>query len=234
MVGDQGVDGAAGADGGPDSSGGSSGGLLRGRRTHHPGRRLSQILADIAAEEGRERVSVADILAAMHGRAFGALMLIFAFPNILPSPPGLAGVLGLPLIFLSAQMMLGRMPWLPAFIGQRSVTRDAFAGLVDRAAPWLTRAERLLTQRLSRLASGAAERALGAVCLMLSLLLVLPVPFGNMLPSIAISLIGLGVLERDGVWVAAGIGGAAIAMAVVGGLAYAVVMSTVFLLGNAF
>jgi hypothetical protein len=197
------------------------------------GRRLSEILAEVAADD-RERVTLGDLLAEMHGRAFGALMLVFAFPNILPSPPGLAGILGLPLVFLSAQLMLGRPPWLPRFIADRSLSRAAFAGLVTRITPWLGRAERMLRERIWVLVSPAAQRVLGAVCLFLSLVLILPVPFGNMLPSIAICLLGLGMLERDGVWIIAGLIAGAVATAVVGAIAYALVKSAIFVLIGAF
>lgn len=81
----------------------------------------------------------------------------------------MSGVLGLPLLYLSFQMMLGRVPWLPRFIGHRSVPRDRFALLVDTAAPWLARAERLLRPRWSWLVNHRAERVIGAFCLLLLL-----------------------------------------------------------------
>ena len=125
-------------------------------------------------------------------------MLLFALPNVLPAPPGLSGVLGLPLLYLSVQMMLGRVPWLPGFIGDRAMPRDRFAQLVERLGPLLARAERLLRPRWSILVSHGAERVLGALCLVLAAVLALPIPFGNMLPAFAICLIALGILERDG------------------------------------
>lgn len=197
-------------------------------------KRLSEILQTVAQESTAERITVGDLLLAMQGRAIGALLLVFAFPNILPTPPGLAGILGLPLIYLSSQLMLGRMPWLPPFISNRSITRDTFVALVDRAVPWLARAERMLKQRLWVLTSPPAQRFIGAVCLILSLVLVLPIPFGNMLPSIAISILALGLLERDGLWIIAGLISSVISTAVVGSLAYALIKSAIFVLFNAF
>ena len=198
------------------------------------GRRMSEILRDIAAETGPDRITVADLLTAMEGRAFGALLLLFAFPNILPSPPGLAAILGLPLIYLASQLMLGRSPWLPNFIANRSISRVSFASVIVRATPWIARAERMLVTRLHILAGPVAQRLLGAVCLLLSLILVLPIPFGNMLPSLAICIIALGMLERDGAWILGGLFAAVIAAGVVGGLAYGLVKSAIFVLMNAF
>src|SRR5687768_13706878 len=41
-------------------------------------------------------------------RAFGALMLSFAAPSVLPTPPGFSSLLAAPLIFLAAQLALSR------------------------------------------------------------------------------------------------------------------------------
>ena len=196
--------------------------------------RLSEILAQLAGDEGRERISVEDMVETMRVRAFGALLLIFAFPNILPTPPGTAGVLGLPLIFLSAQMMLGLDPWLPGFISRQSMARSTFQGLVSRITPWLQRAEALLRARFELLAHPRAQRLLGAICLVVSVALVLPVPFANLVPSVALCIIGLGVLERDGLWISLGVLAAFGSLAYVAGLGYALVRSAIFLLINAF
>jgi hypothetical protein len=213
----------------PPETGGGPGG-----RPKRPRWRLSDVLRTIVDEGDSPNITVGDLLRQLDGRAFGALMLIFAFPNILPSPPGLAGVLGLPLIYLSSQMMLGRMPWLPPFIDNRSLSRDSFRALIDRAHPILSRVEKPLNQRLAPLTSQPAERLLGALCLLLSLLLSLPIPFGNLMPALAICVIALGILERDGYWIILGLAVSAAAFLWVGGLAYALVKSVVFLVLNAF
>lgn len=196
--------------------------------------RLSEILQALADDEGRDRISVADMLETMRSRAFGALLLIFAFPNILPTPPGTAGVLGAPLIFLSAQMMLGLQPWLPGVIARRSMARSTFKGLVTRITPWLVKAERLLRARLKFLAWPLSQRILGALCLIVSVALALPVPLANMAPAIALCLIGLGVLERDGVWIMIGVLAAVGSLVYVALLAYALIKSALFVLMNAF
>ncbi len=208
-------------------------GRLR-RRRRKPRKRLSQILDEIAADENRVRVSVADLLRMMSGRAIGALLLLFALPNILPAPPGTSAILGMPLVYLSAQMMLGRLPWLPAFIANRSMSREDFAATISRATPILARAEKLLKPRLSIFVRNGAERVIGAVCLVLAIVLLLPIPLGNMLPALAIGLIALGVLERDGVWVLIGLGVAGISLFIVAGVVYALFKAAVFVVLNAF
>ena len=125
--------------------------------------RFSELLEQIAEEHQDERIGIGDLLHAMQGRAIAALLFIFAFPNILPTPPGVAAVLGLPSIFLSFQLMLGTRPWLPSFIAKRSMTTEAFRNIVRRAAPVLSRAENLLKERWSPLTAPLAQRLLGLV-----------------------------------------------------------------------
>ncbi|MCA3449389.1 MAG: exopolysaccharide biosynthesis protein [Rhodobacter sp.] len=205
-----------------------------GRKPQPQRKRLSELLDEIGSDETRTRISVSDLLVAMEGRATGALLLLFALPNVLPTPPGTSGILGLPLVYLSAQMMLGRLPWLPPLIANRSMSRDDFAQTISRATPLLARAEKLLKPRLSFLVKDRAQNVIGAVCLLLAVVLMLPIPLGNMLPAVAISLISLGVLERDGAWVLGGFAVAAASMIVVAGVIYAMAKAAVFLLLNAF
>lgn len=197
-------------------------------------RRLSEVLEAIALDPLRERISIADLIAAMDGRAFGALLLIFALPNVLPTPPGTSGILGLPLIFLAAQLMMGRKPWLPAFIATRSMERSAFATLVGKMTPILGRAEKLLAPRLAFMITPVAQKGLGAALLVLALVLALPIPLGNMLPALAMTIISLGMLERDGLWVIIGLALGAVSLVIVWGVIWALVAGAIFLLQNAF
>ena len=48
------------------------------------------------------------------------------------------------------------------------------------------------------------ERLIGAACLLLAVILVLPIPLGNLPPAVAICAFALGLLQRDGVAVLVG------------------------------
>jgi hypothetical protein len=195
---------------------------------HSGGHALSTILWELSEDAQRERIAISDLLVALGDRATAALMFIFAFPNVLPTPPGTSSILGAPLIFLAAQLMLGRAPWLPAFVANRSMARSEFSSLVKRIVPWLQRAESLLRPRLASLALPPMEHLVGLLSLLLAVLLVLPIPLGNVLPALAISLMALGVLERDGVWVLAGLAATAAAGSVVYGVLFAMVKASLY------
>jgi hypothetical protein len=186
------------------------------------------MLHALAVDDSRDRIAVSDLLEALGDRALAALLFVFAVPNVLPVPPGTSSILGAPLVFLAAQLAFGRRPWLPALIARRTMPRADFAAVVRRVGPWLARAERLLRPRATGLASPPMEYLVGMVCLLLSIVLVLPVPLGNMLPALAISMLALGILERDGLWILAGLATAALSGVIVSGVVWAMFKAAVF------
>ncbi len=139
-------------------------------------------------------------------RAFGALMFVFAVPNIIPTPPGTSAILGLPLVILTFQVMMGRQSlWLPQVVRQRRISRTLIETFVAKVTPVMARLERVLKPRLSFIAANdLAERLIGLVSFPLSIILFLPIPFGNILPATAIALLALGLAERDGIATLAG------------------------------
>jgi hypothetical protein len=191
---------------------------------------LSAMLQALADDESRERIAVADLLDALGDRALAALLFVFALPNVLPMPPGTSALFGVPLVLLAAQMAFNMRAWLPSLIASRSMPRQDYATLVHRVAPWLVRAERLMKPRLTPLAIGAMESVVGAVCLLMAIVLVLPIPLGNMPPAFAICLLAMGILERDGVWILAGLASAAAATALVSGVIWAIVKAAIYVI----
>ena len=193
-------------------------------------RPLSAVLLELAHDVSRERISIRDLFEAMADRALAALIFVFAVPSIFPVPPGVSGVLGVPLVFLAAQLALGRAPWLPAFLTSRSMARSDFQSLMRRVLPWLGRAERLLRPRLQFLASGWMEQLVGCVCILLAIVLALPIPLGNTPPAIAISVLALGILEKDGYWVLSGLVLSALAFFIVSGVLLAMIKMVAYLM----
>lgn len=183
-----------------------------------PPPRTSGILRDLAAGLPGERVTLGEIDAALADRAFGLLMLVFALPNTLPSLPGMSAVLGLPLLMLALQLAGGwSRPWLPRWLAGRSLPVRDFSRFVDLATPWLQRIERVLTPRLPQFTAPVVERwVVGVMAVLLATAIVLPIPFGNIPPAIGVSLLALGLLERDGAAVLAGLAVGVVSLAVVG------------------
>lgn len=188
----------------------------------------------MAGDKSRERISIRDLFETMGDRATGALMLVFALPNLVPTPPGTSAILGTPLLFLAAQLAFGLKPWLPNVIAERSMRREDFEAIVTKLRRWLTFAERMLKPRLSFLVEPPVEYFAGFVCLVMAIILTLPIPLGNMLPALAICLFSFGILGRDGLFSLLGLVTSVISAAVVGGMVYGIVKTTVFVVTNWF
>jgi hypothetical protein len=196
--------------------------------------RLSAILTAIAEAQDKDRISIGDLLQALRRRALGALMFIFAVITALPMPPGVSAVVGAPLVFLTAQLMLGMHAWLPKIIADRSLSRVDFSRVVKAAAPWLARAESIMRPRLVFLAQRPAVYLVGFVAFIMALILLLPIPGGNMPPSIAICIMALGLIERDGLWIVIGIVFGIVSVTVLAVLYWALIAGSLFLIGSFF
>lgn len=165
---------------------------------------LSQRLAQIGAETSGDRLAFSDLAAQLHYRAWGGLLLIFAAINVLPLPPGTSAFFAIPLLIVSAQMVIGRAsPWFPARINRRGITKSELGRLIDKIA-WLeARVERVFKPRLAQLTTPTAARAIGAVCFLLALVAAIPIPLFHIAPAAAIVLFGLALIYRDGALVIA-------------------------------
>ncbi len=179
--------------------------------------RFSNALGLFAKRLRGERVDLAAIARFMERRSIGSLLFILALPMALPIPaPGISVLFGVPLILVSAQLLFGRRrAWLPVPLARQSVSRVEFVAFVERALPSLRRLECIIRPRIAWLAGDWAMIPVGAVCLVLAVIITLPVPFGHMLPGTAISLLALGLLERDGLVIGIGLATAGLALVIV-------------------
>jgi hypothetical protein len=141
---------------------------------------------------------------------------------VVPIPaPGISVMFGVPLMLISAQLIFGRKAlWLPARIASRSISCDQLNVYIERAMPVLLKLERLVRPRLVHLTNGLALRGMGAMCLVLAVIIALPVPLGHLVPGIAIMVMALGLIERDGLMSLMGL--------LIGGLALMLVALAMF------
>ena len=193
------------------------------------------MLAELLARHPEDEIVLGDILDFFGERAFGALMLVLALPMATPlsAIPGVSSVFGLPLVVVCVQLMLGYpRPLLPGALARRSIRRAALERALARADPWLAKIERAVHPRLPALTGLAAERALGAVCVLMAILLALPIPGANQPPAVAVALFAVALLERDGVFAILGWIVSVIAVAIVVVIYGALIAAGMFMLGG--
>lgn len=160
---------------------------------------LSEVLQEVA-DLPSEHITVAELVDRFGGRAMGALLLLFGLLCLLPLPPGGTTIFGLPLLLLAPQLVIGRhAPWLPQKVRSRTVPLDDVRGRLPRLVRWLKRVEAVSQPRLTFLFGPVGERLIGVVCTVLAFVLILPIWGGNILPALAVVVLSLALILKDGI-----------------------------------
>lgn len=166
---------------------------------------ISKRLSQLADDAEGASVTLDWILAQLHERAFGLFLLVLALPCCIPFLYGIPQIVALPLMFVSAQILIGRTsPWLPKRLGAREVTKAGLHDLANRARPWLEKIEALSRPRLGMLTHPPIDRIVGVALVVFSASILVPLPGTNTVPGFAVVLVSMGLLQRDGVLVLIG------------------------------
>ncbi len=178
---------------------------------------LADILADLGGgENGQEGVQgsaeedrtakLGDVVDRLDERAFGFLLLLLALPCCLPFVYLLPQIVALPMLALAGQMAAGRHhPWLPRKFHERQFSVSAFQKVLERSAHYVGWIERFATPRLRPVTGHLASRIVGALLLIPTASILLPLPSTNTIPGIGVAIASLGLIERDGVLVILGL-----------------------------
>jgi hypothetical protein len=174
-----------------------------------PEARLSQTLRTTAQAMGEGQISLRELLALVGEQGMLLFCLLLTVPFLLPvSIPGISSVFGLLILFIGIGITLNRVPWLPARLMARSFATEQLKSTLHKGADLLARLDKFVCPRLLMLtASSTINRANGLMIMLAALLLMMPfgaIPLTNTLPAWAILLLAIGMLQRDGLFVALG------------------------------
>ena len=186
-----------------------------------PPRRISAVLRSLLEDNEDRSFTVEKISKAMGSSSFGASLLVFSIPEVVPLPvPGLSAVVALPTATIAAQMIAGyREVRLPKWLLKRKVPRKALEKAIRAVLPVLERAERTTRARGRWVTHPVTQRLLGVFLFLLALIIALPVPGTNVPPALGVFITGLGMAERDGLAIALGVLVGLASMALIGGVA---------------
>lgn len=173
------------------------------QHTDDPKQGFIALVADLAAISGPDGLTLREIRDRLDERGFGLMILILAIPCLVPALYGVPQIVGIPILLLAGQMLAGRVePWLPEAALKRRVSKawlDRMADFATRRMHWF---ERLSRPRLTVFAEGWAERVVALFMILATLTIVLPMT--NTVPSVALTLLAVGLIQRDGLFVVAG------------------------------
>jgi hypothetical protein len=155
--------------------------------------RISDVLADtVRGKVGDDdpMPMLGDLVALLGKRSFGIVLVLFGLPNLLPVP-GLPILCGVVVGVVALQMLRGHEALvLPRWLAQRRVKRRDLQNVLEKSEPVLRWFERVMRPRLLTLTDVQAQRAIGALVMVMAVCLMSPIPIiGGIPPGIAVILV---------------------------------------------
>jgi hypothetical protein len=172
----------------------------------------AQRLRQLQTEFSDHPLPFNELLVAVGPGATGVLLLLIGAAALVP---GSAPVFGAALCILALSLIAGRdAPWLPAWIRDRRISGGTLKRGIEWLAPRLEWLQQYMRPRRQYMLGGAMLRLIGLACLINGILIVLPIPFGNTAPALAVLLLALGLTACDGLAALVGLAlsGAALAI----------------------
>ena len=164
--------------------------------TENASQNFLDAIAQVAPGEHERTVTLGEILDRLDERAYGLLFLLLALPCLVPGLPG-AQLFAAAILVLSVQLLFGRRePWLPQRVLNIRLSSQSVARMISFAQRRLSWIERLSRPRFGAFSTGLGER-IAALFVSIAALAVM-MPITNTVPSVAITLIAIGLVQRDG------------------------------------
>lgn len=155
-------------------------------------------------------MTIGELLELLRRRSYGALLIMLSLAGLIPGISFFAAVAD---FLLGVQIALGfHAPRLPNIIQKQRIHREKTLKFAQEVMPWLERVEEFVKPRWEPLSSANSRRIIGAIICVLAFIAILPLPFINFLPNLAIICLALGIIERDGLCLIVGCGIALMAM----------------------
>jgi hypothetical protein len=174
----------------------------KGQETKH----ISAMLEAMLQKPVQAEISMQEIKEFFHARGFLIMLVLSAGPSVIPLPPGFSCAPGILIVIFSLQMLLGyKSPWLPKWLGRKTISHSLLSTIITKLTPYLRMLERVMKPRLSFLCIGQGEKLIVILCLLSGFAVFLPIPFSNAIPSLGVVIMALGLMMRDGLTVLAGV-----------------------------
>ena len=166
---------------------------------------LEKILVKI---DNRSSVTVSELLKYLdQSLGLGIFLVIFSMIPALPLPAlYIATFLSLPVFVILFHILLGKQTlWLPNWFLQRSISKSIIEKFVKLSIALISKFSRIYKTRWTWVLDGSVIRIVALLGIIINISVLLPIPFSNTIPSVGILLIGLGIMEKDGLFVIAGV-----------------------------
>lgn len=176
-----------------------------------------------------DHITLRELLTLIGEQGILLLCVVLTLPFLLPvSIPGVSTLFGIVIILLGISLVLNRLPWIPKRLMDRPISNAHLIPTLEKGVDLFARIERWMRPRLTKVTQGAfVNRLNGSALSAGGVLLLFPlsfVPFSNTLPAVAILLLALGMLQRDGYFIIGGYVALVLTVLYFGGLALLVLL----------
>jgi hypothetical protein len=187
---------------------------------------LSAVIEAVLNEADRRPVRLGDLIDRTADRGYGLLLMVLGLPMLVPFlPPGSSTLVGPIYAAFAVQMLRGsNRPWMPNRFRNAVLARRTVRTLRLRGLPLIRTVERFSRPRGLWVSERLMLRAVGVMVLLMGLILVSPLPFLNTLPAVSVMLIGMGLLNRDALFVLAGMAVGVASLGIIGLSAQAILV----------
>jgi hypothetical protein len=170
---------------------------------------LSQELHQIAQRTKNETISLRELLLVIRGKSYIILLILCSIPFLTPLPLlGLSVPFGVVVALVGIRLCFGMPPWLPERILDTKLSSNFIPKVLEATSKLIKWIEYLIRPRLTQLITWRVFSPVYGLIICINgilLSLPLPVPFSNGFPAWSTLLLSCGMLERDGLFVLAGL-----------------------------
>lgn len=193
-------------------------------------KKVSDEIKQILTEFKEKEITVGKIISEMSERSYGFLLILISLPSALPVPaPGYSTPLGIIILFLGVRLLFKKELWLPKRIMNKSLSKSLVSFILNKGIPFLKKIEYFTKPRLVRIIKNNFIHTMMAVIVILcAISMIIAVPLTNTAPAFAIFLIGLSLVNEDGLLLILGIITGIIALTI-----STLVLISLFLFGKA-
>lgn len=157
--------------------------------------KLTTLLEEI--ESTNTPISMGHLIELTGSNSFGILIFLLAMPSALPLPaPVISTPFGIAIAILLIQMIRGRKtPWLPEKINKIMISATFSQKMLKFSINLLNKVEHLIHPRWDYFCNNTLSYIL---LLILTGIMILPLPLTNTAPAAVLFLFSIGLIESDG------------------------------------
>lgn len=176
-------------------------------------KKTSALMKAVLSDLPLDNVNVGYLVKQLGQRSFGGIIIILALLGLIP---GVSILAGFAIVALGLQLLLGlTLPRLPSILTNRNLDSTLVRSVGYKVVTQVEKLERQARPRWLTLSRHhLTMRLIGLVTVGLGMVVLLPLPFTQLLPAVALLLISIGQLERDGMAISIGLILSTVALAI--------------------